>query len=458
MLDLLIKNGTYVNPEGSFQADIAVQDEKITLIDRNIPSAAWQEIDASGKLIFPGVIDTHVHLPWPSVRYDSVDNFHTGTMGAIFGGVTTIIEYVVPDESGRILPALEKQADEARRSAHCDYSFHLILRKITSQTLDEMAQAVEMGIPSFKVYTAYQGFRLEDGDVLTVLQRANEINALVCFHAEDGVLVNQASRQLVERACTKIEYYPEAHPRSADIEATQRVITYARETGTRIHIVHVNTREGARAIQNARSFGQPISGETCPQYLSFTQDVYKNRSPEAAYYILAPVIRESRDQDALWEAIASDGLQTIATDHCPYSIDQKTEGGDDFRVVPGGAGGIETSLPILYTQGVKSGKISINRMVEIMATNPAKIFNLYPKKGIINVGSDADLVIYDPDASPTPIRANLLHSAMDHTIFEGCNVIGRVETTILRGTILMDKGTLVETQPKGQFLKRKTYE
>ncbi|NPV55407.1 MAG: dihydropyrimidinase [Anaerolineae bacterium] len=456
MYQLLIKNAHCVNPEREFSADVAVADGKIARIAPGIDADANRVLEAGGKLLLPGVIDTHVHLPWPSASFDSVDDFASGTTAAVFGGVTTIIEYIVPDESGHILPFLDRELIKAGMTARCDYSFHFILRKVTAETLAEMEQAVARGITTFKIYTAYAGFRLEDEPILRALQKADQLGAMTCFHAEDGLLINFASAELEKAGQTAIRYYPLAHPRMADTSATRRVLDLAEYLGARVHIVHVNTADGAAMIGAAHKAGMRVTGETCPQYLGFTDAVYKSGKPEAANYILAPVIREQADQDALWAALVHDDLQTIATDHCPYSTAQKQKAGDDFRGVPGGAGGIETSLPFVFTHGVKAGKLALTRMVELMATNPAKLFNLYPQKGVIAEGSDADFALYDP-AGETAFEAARLHGAGDHTILQGLPISGRLAATILRGEVVVEDGALAAQQPGGKFLPRQKY-
>ena len=457
MVQLLIKNGSCVNANGRFRSDIAIADGKITHIGQELQSPSERTIDAKGKLILPGVIDAHVHLPWPSANLDSVDDFASGTTAAVCGGVTTIIEYVVPDRSGRIIPALESRLEAAADNAYCDYSFHLILRQVTDETVADMAEAVRRGLPSFKIYTAYEGFRLADDQILRALSVAKELGALVCFHAEDGMLISFVTEQLVGAGNTEIAYYPDAHPYAADIEATHRAIVYAQHIGARIHIVHVNTRQGTQMIANARREGMAISAETCPHYLMFTDDVYRSGKPEAHYFVLAPVIRTKEDRVGLWRALAADDLQTVATDHCPYTSEQKLKGQGDFRNVPGGASGVETSLRLIYTYGVRRGRFPIERLVEIMATNPARVFNLYPRKGVLAVGSDADLVIYDEEGRST-IDSKHLHSQTDHSLYERIEVLGKHKMTILRGEVVAQDGDLVAARPTGQLLRRKRYE
>jgi dihydropyrimidinase len=456
MLQLLIKNGACVNPSGEFQADIAISEGKIVHIGQEINNPAERVLDAAGQYVMPGIIDTHVHLPWPSSAFDSVDDYTSGSTAAMCGGVTTIIEFVVPDESGRILPAIDKQMASAESTSYVDFAFHAILRKITKQTLKEMEKSVTRGITSFKIYTAYSGFQLGDEDILTILRKSKDLGTLVCFHAEDGMIVNSATEWLAQNKKTDIQYYPEAHPTAADVSATHRIITYAKYLGARIHIVHVNTGTAACMIGEANRAGWPITGETCPQYLMFTEDVYSTGKPEALYFVLAPCIHSESDRRALWRAIGSNELQMVATDHCPYTSAQKLEDVGDFRKIPGGAGGIETSLPILYTYGVEQKRLSISRLVEAMSTNPAKIFNLFPRKGIIAVGSDADLVVYNPNGE-TRISAGKLHSNTDHTIYEGLNVKGQIVNTILRGAVVSENGEPAIEIPNGQYLAREPY-
>ncbi len=455
-LQLLLKNGQCVNAEGVFTADIGIQDGKIAVIGKDLEVKAKRTIDAGGSYILPGLIDAHVHLPWPSAKASSVDDYASGTTAAVCGGVTTTIEYVVPDAEGRILPALESQALKASQASFADYAFHMIINRVTDDTANEMLEAVGRGVVSFKIYTAYTGFRLGDDDILKVLAAAKEMNALVCFHAEDGLMINFATQRLVEQGCTDVRYYPEAHPVGVDTEATYRMLHYARYTGARIHIVHVNTQEAACMIGAARRNGQKVSGETCPQYLMFTEDVYRSGKPEANYFVLAPLMRSEADRQGLWDALANDDLQMVASDHCPYTSAQKLEGRGDFRSIPGGAAGIEISLPLLYTYGVQAGRFPIERLAAVTSANPAKIFNLYPKKGVIAVGSDADLVIFDADTR-WQIDIAGLHSRTDHTLYQGINVTGRLKKTILRGEVIVEDNTIVVEKPGGEFIRREPY-
>lgn len=453
MVQLLIKNGTCVNPSGTFQADIAISGGTIVTIGQRLDVSAERSIDADGKLVLPGLIDAHVHMPWPSASLDSVDGFSSGTAAAVCGGVTTVIEYAVPDESGRIVPTLDARLEVAAANSHSDYSFHLILRRVTAETIGDMAQAVERGFPSFKIFTAYEGFRLSDDEILQAMARAKELGALVCFHAEDGALVSFATEQLVRAGKTEIHHYPEAHPCAADLAGTSRVIAYAQHIGGRVHIAHVNTAEGTQMIRQARESGLEITAETCPHYLMFTDDVYRSGEPEAHYFVLAPAIRTEADRAGLWAALGRGDLHSIATDHCPYTSEQKLQGQGDFRKVPGGASGVETSLPLVYTYGVRKGRFPVERLVDLTSTNPAKIFDLYPRKGVIAVGSDADLVVYD-EKGQSRIDSSRLHSRTDHSLYTGTEVLGRPFMTILRGAVVAQNGELVAPEPIGRLQPR----
>ncbi len=453
MLQMLIRNGACVNPSGAFHADIAISEGTIVAIGRKLDLPAETTIDASDKLVLPGLVDAHVHMPWPSGDLDSVDDLDAGTTSAVCGGVTSVVEYVVPDESGRILPSLDARLKQVAGATHCDYGAHLILRKVTAETLDEMAIACERGFTSFKIYTAYEGFCLSDTEMLQAMDRARQLDAVVCFHAEDGALVTFATSRLVQAGKTGIDRYPEAHPQAADVSGTSRVLNYARYTGARVHIVHVNTGAGVELVRRARESGVAVTAETCPHYLMFADDAYRTGKPEAHHYVVAPAIRTEADRDGLWSALSNGHLHSIATDHAPYTSEQKLRGVGDFRAVPGGISGVETSLPLLYSYGVRAGRFPIERLVGLMSTSPAKIFGLFPRKGILAVGSDADLIIYD-ESGRSAITHSRPHSRTDHSLYEGVEVLGRLSKTILGGQVIVQDGEMVAPGPAGRVLHR----
>jgi dihydropyrimidinase len=453
MLQMLIRNGRCVNAGGQFKADIAIQDGKIAEIKPGIDRPAETVIDAEQRLVLPGVIDAHVHFPWPSENGNSVDDFDSGSKAAVCGGVTTLIEYMVPDRSGSLIPSFKAHLKEAEATAYTDFGFHMVLRSVTEQTIEEMAEMVKRGVTSFKIFGAYEGYRLGDLEILTALEAAKKLGAMVCFHAENGYLIDYKTRRLGLEHKTAVEYFPEAHPVSGDLEALRRIIVYAHEVGARIHIAHVNNRKSLQIIQKAKMDGIQISGETCPQYLMFNDAVYQRGLPEAAYFVLSPAIRNKIDQESLWNALEANILQVVATDHCPYTAQQKLDHSGDFRQIPGGAGGVETSLSLLYSYGVRENHFPLERLVALTSSNPAKIFNLYPRKGMIAVGSDADFVIYNENGEST-IDHKKLHSRSDYSIYQGIKVLGKPEITILRGMIVAKDGEVVSKEPGGQYLPR----
>jgi len=448
---LLIKNGLCVTPNGEIHADILITDGKIMRISPRVDETSDEVIDAGGFIVLPGVIDTHVHMPWPSAGNDSVDDFRSGSIAGAHGGVTTILEYIVPETE--MLQALDRRLEEARTEAFVNYSPQMIIREVTGNTALEMAEIVRRGFPSFKIFTAYDGFRLERNDVETLMNIGKKIGALLCFHAENGGVLQSCTTELIKAGRTGMEFYPSAHPREADVVATTMILELAEKTGARVHIAHVNTAEGAAMIQAARERGVRVSGETCPHYLMFTEEKYATGKPEATYYLISPAIRAEADRQYLWQSLSDDGLQQIATDHCPYSKSQKTTNWRDFSKVPGGAGGIELSLPILYTYGVHSGRFGLNRLAEVMSGNPARIFDLYPRKGALAEGSDADLVLYDPSSEWT-VRAQDLHSCCDISIYDGVKLQGRVHATIVNGKIVVRDGKLISQTSVGEIVTR----
>ena len=454
MASLLIKNGLCVTPQGEICADILVRDQKIARIAAGITDDADETVDAAGMIVLPGVIDTHVHMPWPSLGNDSVDDFRSGSIAGAHGGVTTILEYLVPEADGSMLPTLDKRLDEARTEAFVNYSPQMIIRHVVENTRPEMSEIVRRGFPSFKVFTAYSGLQLREGEIAELMRISKDLGALLCFHAEDGDVIQICTTELVNAGTVVMEHYPQAHPRQADAQATEMILKLAEATSARVHIAHVNTKEGAAMIRAARERGVNVTGETCPHYLMFTEEKYKTKTPEAAYYLVSPAIREEIDRSALWDAIRDDDLQQIATDHCPYSKAQKTANWRDLTKVPGGAGGIELSLPLLYTYGVHGEKFSLHRLAELMSTNPAKNFDLYPAKGLLAEGSGADIVLYDPSVE-WQVSVDRLHSRCDISAYEGLRIQGKVKATIVNGKIVVRDGKLLSRSAEGKIVTRK---
>ncbi|MCL4458782.1 MAG: dihydropyrimidinase [Chloroflexi bacterium] len=452
-MQLIVKGGTCVNPNGSFQADLAIDDGIIRLIGQGLSLPAERTLDAQGKLVLPGAIDVHCHMPWISKGVSSGDDFSSGTQAAARGGVTTIVPYIVPEEGETLEQSLEQNLRRACGHSYVDYSLQVTIRDISPAILAEMGALVRNGFPSFKIYTAYPGLLLEDRAILDLFEQSAREQSLICIHAESEVIAHFHTQRLLGSGKRGVYYYPDSRPPICEVEAIARLLTYAKHLKANIHFCHVSTAQGAALIGLTRAEGARVSGETCPQYLLFTDEEYRRDDPEATYFVASPPLRPTDDQDALWRSIANDALSIVATDHCPYTSEEKKAGRSDFTMIPGGMAGIETRLPLMYTEGVGRGRLSLNRLVELCCTNPARRFGLYPRKGVIAPGSDGDLVLIDPQQR-TRLTAAALHSNTDHSVYEGMIVEGFPYTTVLRGQVLVEEGTLVTTEPQGKLVFR----
>jgi len=453
MSQLLIKGGRCVNPSGPFDADLLIDEGRIVTIARKLDSAAESAIDARGKLVLPGGVDVHVHLPWPIGDIVSSDDFASGTKAAAFGGVTTVLDFVIPGVREGLVEALENKLAIARENAWVDFSLHLNIRGEVDSKLAVIRELVESGFPSFKIYMAYEGFRLSDSDLLKVMKAVGQAGGILGAHAENGLLADYLTQELMASGHIALSNYLLTRPPLCEIEAIHRLLSYGRLLGARLHVHHVSTAQGAELIGQARREGLPVTGETCPHYLLFNDESYMGEPTQAAYLICAPPLRGAQDQEALWWALANGSLSILATDHCPYTKRQKEAHLEDLTQVPGGMGGVETRLPLIYTEGVVKGRLSLSRFVEIWATEPARAFGLYPGKGIIAIGSDADLVILDPDKKGE-LHASELHMNTDCLSFEGWEVYGFPLTTVLRGELLVEEGRLVSRKPTGKLVYR----
>lgn len=453
MSQLLIRNGTCVTAEGSFDADLLVRDGQIVAIGLDLDADADRVVDATGKLVLPGGVDVHVHLPWPTGDLISTDDFTSGTKAAAFGGVTTVIDFVIPEEEESLEAALARKLAVAERQAWVDFGLHLNVRGEVDAKLAEIPELVRRGFPSFKVYLAYEGFRLPDSDLLRVMETIAGAGGMMGVHAENGLLADYLTQTLVDAGETALEHYPRARCPWCEVEAVHRVLTYARLLGTRLHVHHVSTAQAAEMIGAARREGLPVTGETCPHYLIFSEAEYRADPIRATHLVCAPSIKSAEDRTGLWNALASDSLSIVATDHCPYTREQKEAYADDFTHVPGGMAGVEVRLPLVYSEGVLSDRLTLNRFVEVWATEPARTFGLYPRKGTIAVGSDADLVILDP-AQEDVLSASRLHMNSDCLPYEGMRVHGIPAATILRGQVLVEDGALRTDRPGGELVRR----
>lgn len=451
-MELLIKGGTVVTATESFPADVAVDGGKIVAIGRDLAVNAEKVVDATGKLVLPGALDAHTHMAMPFGGTVSADSYLAGTRAAVCGGVTTIFDYPVQHKGETILGLIGSKKDVLEKEACCDYAFHCCITDLNDgEILDEMEQAVEEGITSFKCFLVYkkEGMMVDDGMLARLLLRAKELGAMINVHAENPDLIDLRTEQYLKEGKTSAWYHYMSRPEFVEAEADKRVVHWASHLNTPVYIVHMADKEGLEACIKAKSEGHPILIETCPQYLEFTCDVYKRE--DGRNFVCSPPMKGQESQDALWTAIQSGMIDTVATDHCPFQSYEKDWGKDDFTKIPNGCAGVENLYPYML-DAANSGKITFERAVELCSTNVAKIFGC-DNKGAIAVGKDADIVIYDKDKDFT-ISVSNMHSDYDHTIWEGKKLHGYPVQTYLRGKLVYDNGDFVGTPGMGDYVKR----
>lgn len=451
-MELLIKGGTVVTATESFPADVAVDGGKIVAIGRDLAVNAEKVVDATGKLVLPGALDAHTHMAMPFGGTVSVDSYLAGTRAAVCGGVTTIFDYPVQHKGETILGLIGSKKEVLEKEACCDYAFHCCITDLNGgEILDEMEQAVEEGITSFKCFLVYkkEGMMVDDGMLARLLLRAKELGAMINVHAENPDLIDLRTEQYLKEGKTSAWYHYMSRPEFVEAEADKRVVHWASHLDTPVYIVHMADKEGLEACIKAKSEGHDILVETCPQYLEFTCDVYKRE--DGRNFVCSPPMKGQESQDALWTAIKSGMIDTVATDHCPFQSYEKDWGKDDFTKIPNGCAGVENLYPYML-DAANSGKITFERAVELCSTNVAKIFGC-DNKGAIAVGKDADIVIYDKDKDFT-ISVSNMHSDYDHTIWEGKKLHGYPVQTYLRGKLVYDNGDFVGTPGMGDYVKR----
>ena len=451
-MELLIKGGTVVTATESFPADVAVDGGKIVAIGRDLAVNAEKVVDATGKLVLPGALDAHTHMAMPFGGTVSADSYLAGTRAAVCGGVTTIFDYPVQHKGETILGLIGSKKEVLEKEACCDYAFHCCITDLNGgEILDEMEQAVEEGITSFKCFLVYkkEGMMVDDGMLARLLLRAKELGAMINVHAENPDLIDLRTEQYLKEGKTSAWYHYMSRPEFVEAEADKRVVHWASHLDPPVYIVHMADKEGLEACIKAKSEGHDILVETCPQYLEFTCDVYKRE--DGRNFVCSPPMKGQESQDALWTAIKSGMIDTVATDHCPFQSYEKDWGKDDFTKIPNGCAGVENLYPYML-DAANSGKITFERAVELCSTNVAKIFGC-DNKGAIAVGKDADIVIYDKDKDFT-ISVSNMHSDYDHTIWEGKKLHGYPVQTYLRGKLVYDNGDFVGTPGMGDYVKR----
>lgn len=457
-MSLLIKNGRIITAEQDYTADIYIEKDKITTIGLSLNIEADKIIDAKGKYVIPGGIDVHTHLDMPFGGTTSSDDFETGTIGAAFGGTTSLIDFAIQPRGKSLREGLDIWRKKAEGKATIDYGFHMIITDLPDVRIPEMDDMVADGVTSFKLFLAYPNvLMVDDATIFKALKQTSKNGGLVCMHAENGMVIDHIVKETVAKGNLSPLYHALSRPAAAEGESTNRAIALAEMAGTPIYIVHLTCNDALLKVSEARYKGLPVYAETCPQYLYLSIDDIAKPHFEGAKYVFSPPVREKWNQDKLWAGLQKNELQVVSTDHCPFNfVGQKDMGKEDFTKIPNGGPGLENRLHLMYQGGVNEKRFSLNRWVEICSTNPAKIFGMYPRKGTIAPGSDADIVIWDPQKELT-ISAKTHHMRVDYSMFEGTNVKGDADLVISRGEVIVENKKFLGKTGRGKFVKRDTH-
>jgi dihydropyrimidinase len=452
----LIKNGRVVTAVDDYRADVLIEGETVSIIGARLDIEADRVIDASGKLVIPGGIDPHTHMELPFGGTEASDDFRTGTIAAAHGGTTTIIDFAVQYKGQALSEGLDTWHAKAEGKAAIDYGFHLIVTDLEDERVPELYRAMDEGVSSFKLFMAYPGvFLADDATIFRAMSAAGSRGGLICMHAENGIVINEIIKRALAEGRTAPKYHALTRPTIAEAEGVHRAIAISEMAESPVYIVHLSCADSLNQVREARDRGLPAFAETCPQYLFLSIDDY-GEGFEGAKYVMTPPLREKWNQDELWKGLRTDDLQVISTDHCPFCMkEQKELGRDDFSKIPNGAPGVEHRMSLIYDGGVVRNRVSLNRFVELTSTAAAKMFGLFPRKGTIAVGSDADIVIFDPERVQT-ISASTHHMNVDYSAYEGRKVQGTVETVLSRGRVVVESGEFKGKAGDGQFLKRGT--
>jgi dihydropyrimidinase len=454
--DTLIRGGTIVTATDTYVSDVGIVGGKISVIGLNLPvEGAGTVIEARGMLVMPGGIDVHTHLDMPFGGTTSADDFESGTVAAAYGGTTTLIDFAIQYKGQTLRHAFDTWMKKADGKAVIDYSFHCIITDIAGAQLDEMKAFVREGVPTFKLFMAYPGvFMLDDASIFKAMGVAADCGGMICMHAENGGAIDVIVQRALAEGKRSPKYHALTRPVTAEAEATSRAIALAEMAGTPVYIVHLSCNEALEKVREARDRGLRVYAETCPQYLYLSLENMDGPGFDGAKYVFTPPLREKWHQEKLWQGLAKDDLQVVSTDHCPFCMkEQKELGKDDFTKIPNGGPGIEHRVSLVYSGGVHGGKFSPNRFVQLVSTAPAKLFGLYPRKGTVAVGSDADLIVFDANEEQT-ISVKTHHMRVDYSMFEGTRVKGVPKTVLSRGRVIVEGGRFVGTVGAGEFLKR----
>ena len=449
----LLKNGTLVSGEGTEQKDILIEGEKIVKIAPHIEDGDAEEINVEGKLLFPGFIDGHTHFDLEVAGTVTADDFETGTKAAISGGTTLVIDFASQDKGGHTLKeGLEKWNKKADGKCSCDYSFHMSIVEWNEETEKEIQDMIEEGITSFKLYMTYPAMMVEDRDLYKILKKLNECGCFAGVHCENAGVIDALIEEAKKEGRLGPENHPLVRPDTMEAEAVHRLLVIAKEAGAPVMVVHLTNKKAYEEIVKARENGQTVFAETCPQYLLLDDSAYSKPDFGGAVYVCAPPLRKKEDQDCLWKALANGQIQTVATDQCSFTLEQKAMGKEDFTKIPGGLPGVQTRGTLLYTYGVREGKITVEQMCRLLSENPAKLYGVYPKKGALLEGSDGDIVVFDPEKESV-ISAKTHAYNTDNNPFEGFALHGDIDKVFLRGNLVVESGKVVK-EKTGEYVKR----
>jgi dihydropyrimidinase len=464
MTATLIRRGRIVTAVDDYVADLMLDEGRVVAIGEALPAGPdVKVVDAHGLLVLPGGVDCHTHMENTFGESTTCDTFESGTRSAAFGGTTTIVDFAFQRNGISVLEAIRSGQEKAQGTASIDYGFHVITTKVDDGALADMRHAIRHeGVSSFKLFMAYPGsVMVDDAAIFRAMRMVGEHGGMICLHAENGTIIELLIREALARGNTAPKYHALTRPSLMEGEATHRGIKLAELAQAPVYFVHLSAREALDEVVRARSAGIPVFGETCPHYLFFDDSVYESEAWEIAKYVMSPPLRSKDAQQALWRALKTDQLQIVSTDHCPFCmkeghlgrVRQKPRGSNDFSLIPNGVPGVETRMTVIYDGGVRQNRLSLNRFVEVTSTAPAKLFGLFPRKGTIAVGSDADIVLFDPDQKHV-ISTKTQHSNCDYTLFEGREVVGRVKKVLSRGDLIVDGDAWLGTPGRGRFVRR----
>ena len=455
-MKLLMKGGTIVTGQDCHKADLLIEGERLAAVGADLSADGATVVDVAGRLLFPGFIDAHTHFDLAVAGTVTADDFSSGTQAALIGGTTTIIDFATQYKGESLKTALANWHRKAEGRSSCDYGFHLAISDWQPQVSDELAEIVDQGVTTFKLYMTYDSVKVSDQEIFQILRRLKAIGAIAGVHCENSGIIAALVEEHKQRGQFGVSSHPATRPAVAEAEAVNRLLCIAELVDTPVIVVHLSSAEGLQAVDLARERGQTVYVETCPQYLLLDDSRYDLPGFEGAKYVIAPPLRQKKDQESLWQAVADGRIQTLATDHCSFTTAQKALGQADFTRIPGGMPGVETRAVLLYTNGVRSGRITLPQLCRLLSENPARLYGLYPRKGCLAPGSDADIVVFDPAGEGT-IHAAGQFQRSDYTPFEHFPTAGRIEQVYLRGRLVVDQHH-IKHMNTGCYLPRQRFD